>query len=77
MYAYKRFGSDVLRVVNETQMKKNLAAMLVVPVLILGMAATSHAQNPFAPVSVPDATATIILLGAAVIGLGLVARKLT
>ncbi|MFH0908747.1 MAG: hypothetical protein V1929_08295 [bacterium] len=55
-------------------MSKKLVVVLAAVAMIVGMATVSQAQVN-GPVPVPDTTVTIILLGAAVLGLGLVGRK--
>ena len=59
-------------------MNKNLIKVLATGVIAVGVATASLAQvtDPRPPISTPDATATIILLGAAVIGLGVLGRRL-
>ena len=59
-------------------MNKSLIKVVAAGAMVVGMATTALAQvtDPRPPISTPDATATIILLGAAVIGLGLLGRKL-
>jgi len=59
-------------------MNKELTKLVAAGAMMVGMATASLAQvtDTRPPISTPDATATIILLGAAVIGLGLLGRKL-